>query len=55
MPSVKMGLQAINQTERLAKVISLPHGKAGAPAAKPTSWVLIPGWPSRPASLLTLY
>lgn len=53
MPSVRMGLRAINLTKKL--VISQPHSKASASAAKPSSWFLNPGCLSRPVSLLTIY
>lgn len=52
LPSVRMGLQAINWTKRLAKVISQPHGKAGIYAAKPSSYFLNPGCRSHPVSVL---
>ena len=45
MPSMRMGLQAINQTRGLAEVISRPRGKVSASVADPSSWFLNPVWP----------
>lgn len=45
MFSVRMGLQAINKTKRLAKVISRPHGKVIVSVTDPSSWYVHPVCP----------